>query len=347
MRKSYKKLAAVLAVMILALAMANTSFAENATKNLKAYYRNIVVYKDGAKVNFSNEPFILDDGAGGTTYVPLRDMSSMLGKEVKWDGTNYRIDVNDVLDANSIMLQTKVIQQEVTIKNLEAKVKDLEAQLASKNTSSKGNISSVKDMEKYLNDEYGKDSDVYFDIVLKGSKSITLEIYVKNNSTDSKAYQKWSNKDKEKFAEEMVDDIIDELDPTSISGFYKDDYGKTSKENFTVSKKGVVTMGKSSGSSDYTLSDLEYDLNKSYYYKGDVDFDIDVSGTTTKVVLYIDAINDDLDDLTTGQIEDYLEDIYDFIMDELDPSSIKGTIRDNYDRYDFDFNTSGAVNLYY
>lgn len=328
MRKSYKKIAAILAIMILALAMTSTSFAENVTKNLKAYYRNIVVYKDGAKVNFSNEPFILDDGAGGTTYVPLRDMSAMLGKEVKWDGTNYRIDVNNVADANTIMLQTKMVQQEVTIKNLEAKVKDLEAQLASKNTSSKGNISSVKDMEKYLNDEYGKDSDVYFDIVLKGSKSITLEIYVKNNSTDSKAYKSWSNKDKEKFAEEMVDDIIDELNPTSISGFYKDDYNKTSKETFSVTKKGVVTMDKTSGGTSGSLSSLRSHLENKYYRDGVKEVYLYESGDKIEADIYV-YYND-----WPSNSSVVIGEIVDDILDYNPYATIKGRILDQSDSYE-------------
>ena len=104
-------------------------------------------------------------------------------------------------------------------------------------------------------------------------------------------------------------------------------------------------MGGSS-SSVYDLDDLEYELNRNYSYKGNVDFKIEVGGTKSRIYLDIDAYDDDLDDLTTSQIRSYLEEIYDFIMEEMDPTSIEGTISDLYDEYDFDFNSSGDARLY-
>lgn len=276
MRKSYKKIAAVLAIMILALAMTSTSFAENVTKNLKAYYRNITVYRNGAKVNFSNEPFILDDGAGGTTYVPLRDVSAMLGKEVKWDGTNYRIDVNDgPADANTVMLQTKVVQQEIEITKLKNEVADLKAQLDAKKNDpetkkkdSLKNISTVKEMQTYIQDNYEtKDKYIDFDITVSGSKSnVTVAIEIASKDKDSSdEYKTWKSSDKKSFAQDIVDDIIEALDSSKVSGYYRDNYRSGSKESFSVSSKGVVSMGSTSGGSSGRLSYVEEDIEDDYY----------------------------------------------------------------------------------
>lgn len=338
--RNYKKLAVVIAIMILTLSIASTGFAANTMKTLQAYYRNITIFRNGTQASFTHEPFIVD----GTTYVPVRDMSQLLGKNVTFNPQTYRIDITDVADASTVALQTKVIQQEITIKNLEDKVKNLEAQLAA-NQSSKPTNATLSEMEDYLNDEYGSDSDVDFEITLSGSKSkIELGIYV-NDRTSSNRFANWTNSDKKSFAEELVDEILDEFTTATISGFYKDDYARTSKQSFSVSKSGKVTMGGTS-SSIFDLEDLEDELNSDYYYKGNVDFSIEVRGTTSKIILDIDAYNDDLDDLDEYKIKSYLEEIYRFIMNELNPSSIEGTIYDAFDYYEFDFNSSGRANLY-
>lgn len=338
--RNKKKLALVLAVVILTLSMASTGFAKTATETLTAYYRNITIFKNGVQVNFQNEPFIVND----RTYLPVREISELLGKNVTFNPQTYQIDITDVADPNTVMLQTKMIQQEVTIKNLETKIKDLETQLAAKQTS-KPSASTLAAVEDFLNDKYGEDSDVTFNIELNGTnKNVTLEIYVgKNDKQSSNKFSKWNNSDKKSYAEDLVDDIIDELKPSKISGFYKDDYAKSSKQNFTVSSSGKVTMGGTRSSID-DLDDLEDELNDRFYKVDGYNATIDVYGDEDDIELDVDIVISDLYDIDWDDLEDYLEEIYEFIDYELEPYSIEGTLYDNQGSYSkFNYNSSGYV----
>lgn len=64
-------------------------------KTITVTYRNISIYINGKKATPSSEPFIYN----GSTYVPLRFVSEALNKDVKWDGINNRIDINDKVSA--------------------------------------------------------------------------------------------------------------------------------------------------------------------------------------------------------------------------------------------------------
>lgn len=86
-----KKIALIVLVAVLFLASVSIVYATLGNKTITITYRNISIYINGVKKVPSNEPFIYNS----STYVPLRFVSEALDKEVKWDGTNNRIDIND------------------------------------------------------------------------------------------------------------------------------------------------------------------------------------------------------------------------------------------------------------
>jgi hypothetical protein len=86
-----KKVAILVLVILLILASIGIAYATLGNKTITITYRNISIYINGVKKVPSNEPFIYNS----STYVPLRFVSEALDKEVKWDGTNNRIDIND------------------------------------------------------------------------------------------------------------------------------------------------------------------------------------------------------------------------------------------------------------
>lgn len=241
MKKNYKKLAALVAVMILTLSFASSTFASNTVANLKAYYKNITVYKNGNNFNFSNEPFIVD----GTTYVPLRDMAEMMDKEVTWDGATYRIGVNDKAGQNVIELNQQVFNQQLTISQLESKIKSLESQLDKKESKSV----SLKDLAKDLLKEYDE-INKYLEVVdirLKGDEDdIDVQIYI-DLDDDNDLWDEWydlTDKNIEKFLQKIVDDILDveEYEDADITGFIEDEDSGDELVSFTINKKGIVVL---------------------------------------------------------------------------------------------------------
>ena len=134
-----RKLAILVAVMMLVMSFTSTGFASWLDQTIKASYRNISVYVNGTMKQAKNvngvviEPFIVD----GTTYVPLRGIADILGYQVSFNPTTYRIDITGT-DIST--LTQRIIQQEATIKALEAKLAAQAVDLA--------------DMEDQLNDDY-------------------------------------------------------------------------------------------------------------------------------------------------------------------------------------------------
>ena len=91
--KSWRAFIAGMVTMALLLAVAVPSFAAGAIKTIQARIGGITIVVDGKKIQPTDangnavEPMIYN----GTTYLPVRAVSSALGKEVYWDGQNWTV----------------------------------------------------------------------------------------------------------------------------------------------------------------------------------------------------------------------------------------------------------------
>lgn len=65
-------------------------FADNVEKQITAWFNSIAIKVNGKQVQSDN--FIYE----GTTYVPLRAISELLGKEVIWDNDTRTVEINDM-----------------------------------------------------------------------------------------------------------------------------------------------------------------------------------------------------------------------------------------------------------
>lgn len=337
--KMNKKIAIILATLILTLSIGSAVFAASGYKDLRAWYNNIKIFKNGQQVQLDFEPFIID----GYTYVPLRAVGELFEKDFDWDGVNYTINIKDRPDSGLNAMMTQIVEQQVTISTLEAKVKSLEAELAKKPS-----VSSLSDLEKQLNKDYGKYKNVQFDIDLYESKgNIEVRIYI-DTRYDGTAWNKITSTNLKSYLQDIVDDILYEYKDAKVTGFIEDE--KTDKEvvTFTTSSKGTVSVStKGSGGSYY---DLEEDLNNkfarpSYGIEEIVAYE---SWDEVDLIIYVDWDNE-WKYLDEREMEDVLEDIYNYIYDYYDYTDIEGVIRDDYDNskmYDFYFNSSGYAVIY-
>ena len=231
MKKNYKKMSVVVAVMIFVISITSISLAAPTAKNLKAYYNNIRVFRNGSQVSISTQPFIVD----GTPYVPLRAISELLEKDVTWDQSTYTVGINDKPGSSSTELYNQIYNYQLQISQLESKIKDLESKLDKKEESSS---MTIKELQKQLNKDYGTYKKIDFDINLTEKKSsITVKIYF-----DDEKFYDLDDKYIESFVEDIVDDITDEFEDMEISGYIEDDYTDEEVVTFSVNSKGKLSV---------------------------------------------------------------------------------------------------------
>ncbi|TJX12924.1 hypothetical protein E9840_11545 [Tissierella creatinini] len=344
MKRNYKKLAVVIAIMILTLSMASTGFAANTMKTLQAYYRNITIFRNGAQVSFENEPFIVND----RTYLPVREMSQLLGKNVTFNPQTYRIDIADTSDANTVAMQTKLVQQEITIKNLEDKVKSLEAELAKK-TSKTLSKDTLATMEKHLNRNFDEYRNVEFEYDLSSNKNkITVGMLI-DLDEDYSAWNKLTNSQIKSHIQDIVGEIEDEFD-ADIEGYIEDISWDDELVTFYVNSKGTLIVeyeGSSSSTGKITLTKMASLLNSEY--KSTSDGITSVKLRTVKNDIYIDVYvtSKTWKALDYDEQDGILEAMYDDIRDEDFTETIYGNIftssTSTKPLYTFGFDKNGYV----
>lgn len=108
--KNWRAFIAGMVTMALLLAVAVPSFAAGAIKTIQARIGGITIVVDGKKIQPTDangnavEPMIYN----GTTYLPVRAVSSALGKAVYWDGQNWTVYLGKMdgkLDYPTVMLK--------------------------------------------------------------------------------------------------------------------------------------------------------------------------------------------------------------------------------------------------
>ena len=340
--KKFRKIAILVAVMMLVMSFSSTGFASWLDQTIKASYRNISVYVNGTMKQAKTatgavvEPFIVD----GTTYVPLRGIAEMLGYQVNFNPTTYRIDITGT-DISA--LTARIIQQEATIKSLEAKLAAQEVDL--------------EDLEDQLKDDYDEIEGIDIeDIVLDGDEDdIEVEIYVDLDTTA--LYDDWmdlTDSEIEDFLQDIVDDILDEFPDADITGFIEDEFDDDELEEFYINSKGNVVLGSGSSSSG-DLADLEDQLKDDYtdiegFDIEDIILDGDEDDVEVEVYVYLNNADyaDWMDDVSDAEVESFLQDIVDDILDEFPDADITGFIEDEYDDeklVDFDIDSNGDVDV--
>ena len=91
MRKNLKSMIA--GILVGALLTSGFVFAKDVSEITEIFYKNIKLFIEGAEIipkdanGNPTEPFIMN----GTTYLPVRAVSSAFGQDVEWDGTTQSI----------------------------------------------------------------------------------------------------------------------------------------------------------------------------------------------------------------------------------------------------------------
>lgn len=249
--KSIKKPVIITAVSALAISGAlfsQSTYAAQVTKPIQAVYNNIKIIYNGTEVpaDAKTEPFLLD----GVTYIPLKLAGTALDKKVTWDGTNKRVVIADngvPIDQSTVTAlnnQITTLTQELNTAKAANTTKDATiAQLQKdnqtlKDEASKNSSSSLKDLQKKLNDDHRDDYKTNSDITLDGNKkdiTVTIEM-TKSRWTDL------SDSRKEDYLEDIVDDILKEYKDAEVEGTVKNSSNRDKLATFTTNSRGNVTL---------------------------------------------------------------------------------------------------------
>lgn len=315
MSKKYKRIC--LAFGLSTALFATVVNAANYTKTLNATYRNIGVTYNGVSKTLSAEPFLVD----GSTYVPLRAVSEVMGADVNWNGSTNTVTItNNAGDTTSLQQQLASANYQVTTlqRELETVKAELDTYKNSNNSSNTGSTSGtdittaeLTATEKYLSDTYADYfDDVYFDFDLakKGSRlQLTLSY---SDSSDEKAF----NKLRESKVTDMLQDICDDVSARhaeiDIQGTITYTKSSTDKASFSYANKTSrlkVSYGLDADDIKTIVEDTRTKLSVQGFSSDlaikDVDVSVNNSNSTVTFMLYIDSSDSNFNDTWNANID--------------------------------------------
>lgn len=227
-----KRIVMIIAVSMLILSFTSIGYGKSTMETLEAYYRNITIFKDGVQGTFTHEPFIVD----GTTYVPVRDMSELLGEIITFDPATYKINITSTTAANITELQTKILEQELTISDLELQIDKLNAELEDEEDFD------IYDLEDYLNDEFDELDGLDVSIELDGDED-EVEVYIYVAVDDLYEDQDGYEDEVEDYLYDIFDAIMDydEFEDAEVYGEIEDEDGNI--YDFKFDEDGDLDLG--------------------------------------------------------------------------------------------------------
>ncbi|MFK4301915.1 MULTISPECIES: stalk domain-containing protein [unclassified Paenibacillus] len=332
--KSMKKPVIITAVSALAISGAlfsQSTYAAQVTKPIQAVYNNIKIIYNGTEVPYDakTEPFMLD----GVTYLPLRLAGTALDKKVDWDGTNKRVVIADKgvpIDQSTVTAlnnQITTLTQELNTAKAANTTKDATiAQLQKdnqtlKDDANKSSSSSLKDLQKELNDDHSDAYSTNSDISLSGDKNditVTIEM-TKTRWTDL------SDSRKESYLEDIVEDILKEYKNADIEGTVRNSSNNDKLASFTTNSKGDVTIKKIGTSFD--ASTIQRSLFDRYSNYAGYGFDFSVRGDSSKATVDVYVNSDDWNKLSNNQRSTLTDGIIDQLKDRESIDRVEGYIR--------------------
>lgn len=282
--------------------------AANYTKTLNATYRNIGVTYNGTAKTLSAEPFLVD----GSTYVPLRAVSEIMGADVNWNGTTNTVTItNNSGDTTSLQQQLASANYQVTTLQRELETVKAELETYKKSGSSSSSSTSGTDIttaeldatEDYLHtnlyDDLHEDIAINFELTKKSSRlEVTLSY---TSSSEERKYNDLKQREIQNYIEDVCEAIATRHSGIEIQGVIE--YAKTGAEkaSFTYSKTGRLTVD--FGLDEYDVEDIIYHTYTKLTLPGagstnisSVDASISSSNSTITFVIHVNSSADTLKD---------------------------------------------------
>lgn len=301
MSKKYKRIC--LAFGLGTALCATAVSAANYTRTITATYRNIGVTYNGTQKTLSAEPFLVD----GSTYVPLRAVSEIMGANVNWNGATNTVTITNEggsADNSALQQQLATANYQVTTlqRELETVKKELETyknQTNNNNNSTSGTDITTSELtatEKFLSDTYADYfSNIYFDFDLtkKGSR-LQLEISY-SDRTDDKNFLDLREAKITDMLESICADVSSRHKDIDIQGTITYTKNDIDRATFTYTAK-TGRLRATIGIDEDAITEIVEDNLKKMFIQGyqscsvkDIDVDANNSNTTVNVRIYLDA----------------------------------------------------------
>lgn len=338
-----KKISIKLIIVLTAVAslfFISTVYAAEASRMLQAWFGVKIVYNNQEISTSTVQPFIVD----GTTYVPLRLVTTSFNKDISWDAAANQVTIVDKPNTTEVALRNEIIVKDATIAKLRA---DLDKAKAGDDDDDDDDTD-LDDLEDNLNDDYGDYKSKDIEISLSGDED-DIDVVVEISSSDWSAL---SSTYKTTLLENICADIRDEYDDAEIIGYVKSSSGSTKYAYFYYNTGNKISMN-----SNKDIIDLEKELNDDYsdYFEDeDVPLYITLGGTTSSPKFYINIdyhkYDDEWDDIDDDDVEELMSNIFEDIQDEFDcdDDDIDGYVYDTYDDDEiasYYKSSSGTVNF--
>jgi len=330
MNNSKKRLIALATSAAFCFSTATAIYAAPTTKTLKALFNGIKISYNGQIKTDEKEPFIVDN----TTYVPLRMVAELVGKNVTWDGVNKQILITDNGPSSSDQAQqistltAQLYQKSLEIAQLKQEKLALEEQIKTLQ-SKQASTSDLDELEEQLMEDYEEYEDIEFDIQLSGNKDkITVKIRVDLDDF-YKEWNKLSEKDIKNYIEDICDDIWDAFKDAKITGYIYDTDAKEDIVEFKSDSKQRLSFDFLENTD---LADLESELYSKYKNElpdirlSSVELDGDKKDISYEVRIDYDNYENEWKALKDNEIKYFMADIYDDIEDEFPNADIEGYI---------------------
>ncbi|MGI6065513.1 MAG: stalk domain-containing protein [Bacillota bacterium] len=317
-KKSKRITVIIMGVLFTTLVLFPTGIAEGAQNTVQAIYKNLKIINNGQAATLTAQPVIIN----GSTYLPVRALGNLFSKNIDWNEARQEITITDKTNSEVESLKAQLAERDLQITLLQAQL-------------DKNKVMDIDDLEDQLNDDYDDYEDIEWNFSLKGDEEdVTVRIDIDLDDFDDE-WDDLSKSDIKDFLQDVCDDILEEFEDADISGVIRDSSAKKELVSFTVNSKGVVKVEESND-----LDDLEDDLIDEFTKLGsikklDFELDGDEDDLTFTVSIDYDDYEDEWDDLDRDDIEVFMLEIKDFIIDELDldydDANIQGYIVDSSD----------------
>lgn len=349
MNKKFKKTLVAGLAGVMLLGSSAFGAAKVYQKNINATMGRVQFTYNGTNVTnqietkYGTPGFI--DSKEGRSYVPVRAIADIVGANVNWDPNTFTAHITSDTSSTAY-LEQQLLYSQAEIQSLRDEIKKL------KDGSVSNSGKSVSDVEKDLRKEYDNYEKISFDISLRGkAKDLDLEVELDlGRSRDKEKWDDLRDRDKERFIENMVDDIQKEFKDADIKGYIRD---KDSRDKlYTFEKRGsrrIEITKEKSGKGDGSIRDVRKRLDKDYSDDlgnvRSISFDIKDNGRD-RYTFYADfdykKYKKEWNRLDEKDISKFMRRVSELIEDELGSSEIEGYIRDennddelaeyNYDR---------------
>ncbi|HEX9061155.1 MAG TPA: stalk domain-containing protein, partial [Clostridia bacterium] len=207
MRSLTKSALALSAIMLVSLAP--SSQAEQIKQTVEAWSGVKLIY-NSQTISGNPPPLTINN----TVYVPLRNIMGYLNKDVIWNSSDNSVEIRDRLDQDNLLAKTTISSQEIKIKELENKIKDLE------NGGVPTNQSVQDELESNLNLRYKGYEGESFSITISGNERI-ISVKIVVTSSD---WNDISSSKQNVLVENITDDILAKYPDAKISGTVTNDF---------------------------------------------------------------------------------------------------------------------------